>query len=71
MDTVTVIRQGATVATRRYRLEFSKLAGQSFGPYGFVDAIEQLKFAAGLDPVEARNLVCDAAVGGTGRAEVK
>lgn len=54
--TVTV-----TCARKRYKLAFSKLPGRTFGPYGFVEAIGQLRFAADLDGLTARNLVMDAA----------
>jgi hypothetical protein len=57
LHTVTV-----TCARKRYKLKFSKLPNREFGPYGFVEAIGQLRFAANLEPLAARDLVMDAAV---------
>jgi hypothetical protein len=54
--TVTV-----TCARKRYTLTFSKLPGQSFGPYEFAEAISQLYVCALLSRPDARNLVMDAA----------
>ena len=51
-----------TCARKRYKLKFSKLHNREFGPYGFVEAIGQLRFAANLEPLAARDLVMDAAV---------
>jgi hypothetical protein len=58
---VTVPTVTVTCARKRYRLKFSKLPNREFGPYGFVEAIGQLRFAADLDGLTARNLVLDAA----------
>lgn len=54
---------------KRFTLEFSALPDQSFGPYGFAEAISQVGFAALLSPIDARNLVMDAAVDGAATAE--
>jgi hypothetical protein len=54
--TVTV-----TCRRRYFTLSFSRLPGQSFGPYDFPEAAGQLRIAALLEPHEARNLVMAAA----------
>jgi hypothetical protein len=54
--TVTV-----TYARKRWSLAFSKLPEQSFGPYELAEAVSQLRVAALLEPIDARNLVLDAA----------
>lgn len=56
VPTVTV-----TFVRKRYRLAFSKLPGQDFGPYDFAEAIGQLHVGALLSRLDARNLVMDAA----------
>lgn len=58
--TVTVTRSG-----KRFRLSFSRLPGADFGPYDFAETVPQLQVAALLEPLEARNLVLDAAAAGT------
>lgn len=50
-----------TCKRKRYTLTFSKLPGRSFGPYDFAEAIGQLRIAALLSALEARDLVMDAA----------
>jgi len=62
MDTVTK-------AGQRYKLSFSKLPGKSFGPYEFTEAIRDLRISALLEPMDARNLVMDAAVEGSATRE--
>jgi len=54
--TVTV-----TYARKRWTLEFSKLPGQTFGPYDLPEAAGQLRVAALLEPLAARELLLDAA----------
>lgn len=54
--TVTV-----TYARKHWSLAFSKLPGQKFGPYDLPGAVGQLRVAALLEPIDARNLVLDAA----------
>ena len=56
VPTVTV-----THARKRWSLAFSKLPDQTFGPYGFAEVIGQLRVAALLSALDARNLVMDAA----------
>jgi hypothetical protein len=63
VPTVTV-----TCKRKRYTLTFSKLAGEKFGPYGFAEAIGQLRVAALLSPLDARDLVMDAAAADDGTA---
>lgn len=64
VDTVTVTRVGKTPGRYRYRLAFSKLPGREFGPYGFGEATRDLTISALLEPIDARNLVLDAAASG-------
>jgi hypothetical protein len=54
--TVTV-----TYARKHWSLAFSKLPGQKFGPYDLPGAVGQLRVAALLEPIDARNLVLNAA----------
>ena len=59
---VTVHTVTVTYARKRWTLTFSKLPDHKpFGPYDFAEAIGQLRVGALLEPLEARNLVMDAA----------
>lgn len=60
--TVTVLTKGLGALDRgaTYQLEFSRLPGETFGPYRFRDAREQLNVAALLDRPDARDLLLDA-----------
>jgi hypothetical protein len=52
-------------ATRgRYTAEFSALPGRIFGPWDMAEMIQDLRISALLEPLEARDLVFDAAVEG-------
>jgi hypothetical protein len=64
MATVTVTRTG-----KRYKLSFSKLPGQSFGPYSSDEAIRDLRVSALLEPVAACKLVVDATIDGSATTE--
>lgn len=66
MDTVTVRKKG-----KRFTSEFSRLPGQIFGPYGFPELCRDLTVSALLTPMEARNLVMDAAVKGSATLPVR
>jgi len=66
MPTVTV----RTAPRRRFILVFSKLPDSTFGPYDFANAISELRIAAFLEPLAARNLVMDAAVTGSAVSEI-
>ena len=55
---------------RRFVSEFSKLPGQVFGPYDFAEIVSDLRVSAFLAPLDARNLVMDAAVNGTATAAI-
>lgn len=70
MATVTVTSSAAMGSSgKEWTLEFSRLPGQKFGPYGFTEVIGQLRIAALLSPLDARNLVMDAVTQGTVTAE--
>jgi len=62
MDTRTVT---VTKTGDRFALSFSALPGRSFGSWDFPETVGQLRVAALLSPVEARDLVMDAAVNGS------
>jgi hypothetical protein len=49
-------------------LVFSKLPGETFGPYDFAETVRELRVGALLEPTEARDVVMDAAV--TGRETI-
>jgi hypothetical protein len=49
-----------TCERKRYRLVFSDLPEREFGPYDFTEVIGQIRVAALLSPMEARNLVLEA-----------
>jgi len=61
--TVTV-----TYARKRWTLAFSALPGRTFGPYMLADAVGQLRVAALLEPLQARDLIFDAVTNGTATA---
>jgi hypothetical protein len=72
MNTVTVTCKTAPntkVGAKDFTTSFSKLPDETFGPYSFVDVIQDLKVSALLSPVDARNLVMDAAVNGSATME--
>jgi len=58
-NTVTVTKKG-----KRFVSEFSQLPGRKFGPYDFAEMIRDLRVAALLTPLEARDLVMEASVNG-------
>lgn len=62
MRTVTVTRRG-----KRFAVSFSALPGQSFGPWEFAETVRDLRVSALLTPMEARDLVMDAASGSATR----
>jgi hypothetical protein len=64
-NTVTVTYAGSS-----YKLRFSRLPDTEFGPYDFAEAIGQLRVAALLDPIPARDLVLDANAEGSATASV-
>ena len=69
--TVTVTRQGKHRPGRnRFRLAFSVLPGQDFGPYDFAEAIHDLRVSALLGARTARDLVMCAAVNGSATGPV-
>ncbi|MFD3923074.1 hypothetical protein [Streptomyces sp. NPDC058595] len=63
VSTVTVRKSGT-----RYVSEFSALPGQTFGPWAFAEMIRDLTISALLEPLAARDLVIDAALGGEATA---
>lgn len=63
MRTVTVTAKGS-----RYAVSFSALPGRSFGPWEFAETVRDLRVSALLTPMEARDLVMDAAGGSATRA---
>jgi hypothetical protein len=63
VPTVTVTRKG-----KRFTLTFSKLQGQTFGPYEFAEAVRDLRVSALLAPLAARDLVLDAHAQGSATA---
>lgn len=65
MNTVTVKRKG-----QRFVLSFSALPGRTFGPFDFPEAVRDLRISALLSPIEARDLVCQAATEGQSTREV-
>ena len=74
--TVTVTRTTQAKTTdairdTRFRLTFSALPGQTFGPYGYQDARGDLLVAALLSPADARNLLLDAMAVGEATAETQ
>jgi hypothetical protein len=71
MDTVTVTRLRRGKYGLRFSISFSKLPKQDFGPYDLTEAVRDLRISALLSPIEARNLVMDAAVDGTATTETK
>lgn len=64
MATVTVRKRG-----QRFTSEFSVLPGRKFGPWDMPEMIRDLTVSALLSPMEARNLVFDAAVKGSATTE--
>lgn len=64
MDTVTV-----TSKRSKFTVEFSRLPGQTFGPWTLVETIQDLTVSALLSPVDARDLVLSAAVTGSATTE--
>jgi hypothetical protein len=69
MDTVTVTKVKPRKGPR-VTLAFSKLSGQTFGPYPWGEAITDLTISALLSRVDARALVFDAIVVGSATREV-
>ena len=65
--TVTRARSGRD---SRYTLSFSALPGRTFGPWDFAETARDLRVSALMTPVDARNLVCDAAARGTATSEM-
>lgn len=66
MSTVTVTARG-----KRFTLAFSQLPGRTFGPWGFAETVRDLRVSALLAPVDARNLVMDAAVSGSASSHME
>lgn len=69
MSTVTITasksrRRFGDETSQAFKLSFSQLPGDTFGPYSFTQAISQLRIAALLSPYAARTLVLDAATRG-------
>jgi hypothetical protein len=70
-DTVTVTRKGKSTSSGRYLVTFSRLPGQTFGPWDMPETVQDLRVSALLDPREARDLVLDAAVNGSATTETR
>lgn len=64
-NTVTVSKYGKS----RFKVSFSLLPGRSFGPWELPETIRDLTVSALLSPLDARTLVCDAAVKGSATTE--
>jgi hypothetical protein len=60
LKTVTVTKKG-----KHFVSSFSPLPGRTFGPYGFAEMVRDLTVSALLSPLDARTIVCDAAVDGS------
>lgn len=54
-STVTVTKKG-----KRYVAAYSKLPGKTFGPFDLPEMVRDLRVAALLSPMDARNLVLEA-----------
>lgn len=70
-DTVTVKRYPRPISNRIHQqvtLHFSKLPGQDFGPYVWMDAVTDLTISALLTRIDARSLVLDALTSPDGQA---
>ena len=57
VDSVTVTLVKRSTGFLRYKLEFSALPGQRFGPWEFDETVRDLTVSALLAPLDARNLV--------------
>jgi hypothetical protein len=64
MSTVTV-----TCRNSWYRLTFSKLPGQEFGPWRFDETIGDLRVSTSVSHLDARDLVMEATTEGTATRE--
>jgi hypothetical protein len=68
------ILSGATVTVRatgdRFVSEFSPLPGRTFGPWDLPEMIQDLTISALLTPLQAREVVMDAAVLGEATTEM-
>ncbi len=60
-DTVTVMRH----SNGRYKVQFSRIPGRTFGPWDLTETTRDLHISAGLSRVEARDLALEAAVTGS------
>ena len=63
--TVTVRSQGD-----KYVCEVSQLPGQTFGPWDMPEMIQDLTISALLTPLQARDVVMDAAIHGEATTEM-
>lgn len=70
MSTVTV-KKARPRNGPRVTLHFSKLPGQTFGPYAWTEAVTDLTVSALLPRVEARNLVLDALIAGEATTDTR
>jgi hypothetical protein len=73
---VSVIRHVRSAPNGRteetvFKLSFSKLPRQAWGPYSLGETIRELTVSALLDPVTARNLVFEAATEGSATTETR
>lgn len=66
-NTVTVRKYGK----QRYKVEFSRLPGEVFGPWDFATVVRDLTVSALLTPMQSRNLVLDAATIGSASAVIQ
>ena len=64
-DSVTVTLVKRSTGFLRYKLAFSALPGQSFGPWEFDETVRDLTVSALLSPIDARNLVLTALICGS------
>lgn len=62
---ITVAKRG-----KRFTVSFSKLPGKTFGPWDLAEMVRDLRISALLTPLQARELVMDAAIKGSASIEV-
>lgn len=68
-ESVSTVQKQTVTVTRRpcgeFVIRFSRLPGQTFGPWEFAETVRDLTVSALLEPIDARNLVIEASVHGS------